>query len=119
MGDIIKLPLSDSGISNQVRGTILVGDIGANAGALTVTGGLISASATVPSAGVSNITLTFPAVTNPIVSITVEGIGSDILDNDLVMPIIRSLTSTSLDIFVEESAVVVQNVIFHITITAQ
>ncbi len=116
MGNVIKLPLVSP---NQIRGTIAVGDIGSDAGARSVTGGLTSASTTNPSAGVTNITLSFPKIINPIVSIMVESIGSDILDNDLTVPIIRSLTSTSLEIFIEETATVVQNVIFHITITAQ
>ncbi len=117
MGNVIKLPLT--GLRDQVRGTISVGDLGANAGVLPVTGDLISASATNPSAGVTNITLNFPNVINPIVSIAVEGIGSDIFDNDLAIPIIRNLTSTSMEIFIEETASVEQNLIFHMTIIAQ
>lgn len=119
MGNVIKLPLSDSGISQQIRGTIIVGDLGANAGSLTVTGDLTSASATNPAAGVTNITLNFPNITNPIVSLAIEGVGTDILDNDLAIPIIRNLTSTSMEIFIEETAAVEQNLIFHMTITAR
>ncbi len=119
MGNVIKLPLSDSGISQQIRGTVAVGDIAGNPGALIVTGGLTSASAAVPTSSTTNITLNFPSIPNPIVSIVVESLGTDILDNDITIPIVRNLTNTSMEIFIEETGPVGQNITLHIVITAQ
>lgn len=102
----------------KVRGTITVGDIITANGTLSVTGNITSANAS-SSASDTTISIVFPAVINPIVSITVESLGTVGFDNDITPAIIANLTSTGMDVFFEEVAAVVQNIRLHIVVEPQ
>ncbi len=82
-------------------------------------GDLTSATKTNPSSGSSNITVNFPDMgdTRYVVSVTMESLLSANLDNDIVIPVVHNRTSSSFEVYFEESAAVEQGLQMHILIT--
>ncbi len=121
MGNVIKLPLNDSGIPRQIRGTIALGDVGAGSGALAVTGDLISASRTTPVAGQTLLSVVYAAVpfNNPIIQFSLESLANANDDNDLEEPVFENKTGTTFDMFFQETNSVTQNLVIHVTVTEQ
>ncbi len=121
MGNVIRLPLVVSDAPRQVRGTIALGDVGAGAGALTVTGGLVSASRTTPVAGQTLLSVVYATTNfvNPIVQFSLESLANANIDNDLEEPVFEALTGTGFDIFLDETNSVLQNLTIHVVITEQ
>jgi len=85
-----------------VLGTIEVGDIGSEAGSLTVTGNITSASKTNVDIVSDLVTVVFPEVLNPRVFISIKSNSVPVGDNRIYPIVWDSLTSTSVRIFCEE-----------------
>jgi len=98
-------------ISGTVGATI---DVGGTTGGLAVTGNLISAVASIPTAGETSIVVTYPSVgSNFMPLVTIEGTGNPSLDGDLKALIVHTIGDTSLTIHIDELATV-QSLRFHV-----
>ena len=101
-------------------GTAVIGDIGAAAGAQAVTGYFSSANKVNPSGSSSRLSVVYPDLGFiPVVIVTINSIGTESLDNDVTLPIIRNITSTGFDVFFEETASVLQNIILMAILVSQ
>ncbi|KKL93183.1 hypothetical protein LCGC14_1877240 [marine sediment metagenome] len=121
MGNVIKLPLVVSTAPRQVRGKIFGLDVGGSNGALTVSGDIISAVASIPSANQSAVDVTFAtsAFTTPIIQFAIESAGNGNNDNDLEEPVFENLTGTTVRFFFHETISNVQNLNIHLVVTEQ
>ena len=100
----------------KIIGTVALGDTGAGAGALAVTGNIVSASKIVPAADKTTVTINFPETINPRVFFTVESLGDVDNDNNYEHPIILSLSSTSVEIYFHEIGATIQDLRLHVMI---
>ena len=93
----------------SVAGTVSIGDINAGT-AVSVSGGITSATKT-NNGGRSTITVNFTSLgtTNYIPMISFTSLGNANDDNDFEAPIIRNITASSFEIFLDETNSVIQN----------
>ena len=106
----------DSLISTTFRtGTVVVGDIGSGSGALTVSGGITSASKVAPAAGDTIVTINYankgytPSI---FVFVLNEISGSNV--NDISTPVLQTNSATSATIYLEETSGVTQAITLRI-----
>lgn len=103
--------------SGSYAGTVTISDIGSGTSAST-SGYFTSASKSNPSGSESLITINFPdlGTTNytPMISITSLGTSSD--DNEIKVPLIKNITSSSFNVYFEETSSVVQNLRINVNI---
>ena len=107
-----------SGSSRKVLvGYVDIDDIGA--GTTATVGGDLSSATKTNGSGISTITVNFPDLghTNYSVQITTESQGTIGLDNDIYPPVVDTKTSSSFEIYAEELASVVQDLVFGVQIT--
>ena len=114
---------ASSGVPRQVRGTVLIGDVGGGtSGDITVTGGLIEAT---KSNGTlkSTILITFAAqgmsFTQPIIHYSLVSQGDPDDDNDLEEPILDNPTPSKIVVYLNKTGAVTQNLKLFITVTEQ
>ena len=109
--------LSGGATFRRVRAGKLAGvDIG-DSGSVSVQGDFTSASIT-SSGGTSTITVVMPSMGNTdyVVSVTLESLGTQELDNDVTLTLVKNLSATGFDIFFEETAAVTQNISMNILV---
>lgn len=97
----------DALISSTFRtGTVVVGDIGGGStGALTVSGGILSATKTNPAGGDSSIVITYTNkgyIPNIFITVLNEIAGSSV--NDIAVPVLQANSSTTATIYLEETS---------------
>lgn len=105
--------LSVKGKSLFRVGSVAVGDVGAGSGAVAVTGYFTSASKTSVGTGSANstITIVYPDLEFvPVILMSVLSLGTVGLDNDILTPIVGSITSTGCIVYLEETSQVTQNI---------
>ena len=121
--DLKALKARINGITNTlvpvpgriITGTIDTGDVGGTTGPLAVSGDIISAVASIPAGIGTTVAITFPSVgSNFMPLLTIESIGDTALDGDLKAPVVHNLTDTSLNISLDETQSVTQNLRFHV-----
>ncbi|MFN8358426.1 MAG: hypothetical protein U0264_00800 [Candidatus Kapaibacterium sp.] len=104
--------------SRSYAGSVTIGDV-ANGTSTTSSGYITSASKSNPSSTESLITIQFPdlGTTNysPIISISSLGTSSD--DNEIKVPLIKNVTSSSFDVYFEETTGVVQNLRINVVLS--
>lgn len=112
---------SSSGLPRQVRGTVLVGDVGGGtSGDIAVTGGLVSATKSNLSLK-STISITFlpqgEGFIDPIIHCSVLSLGDRDDDNDLETPILDNPTPAKINVYLNKTGAVTQNLKLFITVT--
>ena len=113
-----------SGPPRQIRGTVDVGDVGGgSSGDIPVTGGLVSATKTNGTLK-STINITFwpqggGGFTEPIIHCTILSQGDRDDDNDLEALILDNPTSSKINVYLNKTGAVTQNLKLFVTITEQ
>ena len=116
---------ASSGVPRQIRGTVLIGDVGGGtSGDVTVTGGLIKAQkSNLSSKSILNITFAGPYPDPPFIqpiihySLVGQGIPDD--DNDLEEPILYGVTPGKFYLYLVKIGATTQDLLLYVTITEQ
>ena len=108
---------------NMLAGTVTIGDVGGGtSGNIACSGNILTATKTNGSIGsaASTIVVTYPnTFFTPIATITVADAGGSpsSSDNDIAIPFISSISTTSLTFWIEESTGSTQNILALVSIT--
>ena len=109
---------------NMLAGTVTIGDIGGGtSGSIACSGNILTATKTNGNIGnsASTIVVTYPnTFVTPNVSITIKDAGGSPVtaDNDIAIPVVSVIGTTSLTFWIEENQPSSQNIVAFLTISA-
>lgn len=114
---VIVAGLGASPIKN--KGFISGLDVGGTIGSLAVSGDMVSATASVPSAGDTFVTVNFAnamANTNYVVKMFIQSEGSLNVDNDICYPVFKPINTTQFQLAIRETSSGAQSLKIHIEV---
>ncbi len=117
-----QLPISTYAIyaisSGSYAGSVTISDIGTGT-STSIAGYITSASKSNPSGTESLVTINFPdmGTTNYSPMITISSLGTSSDDNEIKLPLIKNITSSSFDVYFEETANVVQDLKINVVLS--